>query len=382
MKDKINVAVVGLNFGFEFAVCYKNHPMVGELSICDFNKDLVKRTGERLGVEKRFYDMDEVLKDPTIDAVHLLTNIPDHDKQAVKVLKAGKHCASAVPMSLTMEGIDEILKTQKETGKTYMLMETIIFTRNFLYAQSLIDNGTMGKVQYATGAHYQDMEGWPRYWRGMPPMYYASHALAPAFTALKCGAKKVMCLGTGKMSEEMENGPYGKSFPAEIAIFEMQDGTCVQLTRTLYNNARGYTEAWSLGGDNIAFETGQMDDDLPVIYKYVDDGKYDADHMNTAGRPYTEQRMDPPDRLDLIPRELHHLTQPTVLTSETNPEDKYTYFSRGGYHPHVVNEFVVCVATGKQPYYNAARSAALTAACICAHESAVKGGEPVNIPVY
>ena len=29
MKDKINVAVVGLNFGFEFAVCYKNHPMVG-----------------------------------------------------------------------------------------------------------------------------------------------------------------------------------------------------------------------------------------------------------------------------------------------------------------------------------------------------------------
>jgi predicted dehydrogenase len=79
MVKKLNVAVVGLNFGANFAVCYKFHPLVGELSICDLNPALVEKVGDRLDVQKRFYRLEDVLADPAIDAVHLLTRIPDHE---------------------------------------------------------------------------------------------------------------------------------------------------------------------------------------------------------------------------------------------------------------------------------------------------------------
>ena len=44
----------------------------------------------------------EVLADETVDAVHLVTAIPDHAEQTVRVLDAGKHCACTVPMATTM----------------------------------------------------------------------------------------------------------------------------------------------------------------------------------------------------------------------------------------------------------------------------------------
>ena len=236
---KLNVAIVGLNFGVLFVPRYKFHPNVGEITICDFNREIVRTIGDRLGIKKHCYSLDDVINDPDIDAVHLLTNIPDHAKQSADVLRAGKHCACAVPMSITHQGIRDVMTAQEESGKKYVLMETIIFTRAYLYAQSMIDSGEMGNIQFVKGAHYQDMEGWPNYWKGMPPMYYASHALAPAFAALKCRAKRVVCFGSGKMREALHQ-LYGNPYPMQTALYEMEDGTLAEITRTLFANSRGY----------------------------------------------------------------------------------------------------------------------------------------------
>jgi predicted dehydrogenase len=67
---KLNVAAAGLNFGANFAVCYKFHPLVGELSVCDLNPDLLNKAGDRLDIQKRFYRLEAVAPDPAIDAVH------------------------------------------------------------------------------------------------------------------------------------------------------------------------------------------------------------------------------------------------------------------------------------------------------------------------
>lgn len=384
MTKKVNVAIVGLNFGALFVPSYKFHPNVGELTICDLNRELVSKVGDRLDIQKRYYSFDDVLNDETIDAVHLLTNIPDHDKQAVAVLEAGKHCASAVPMSLTMEGIYNIIAAKEKSGKKYMLMETNIFTRNYLYAQQMIDSGEMGNVQFIRGAHYQDMEGWPRYWRGMPPMFYASHALAPAYAAVKGRATRVVCFGTGKMRDEL-HVPYGNPFPIETALYEMENGTAVEITRSLFANARPYTESWTIYGEKASFETGQLDSDLPYVFRYVDKGIFDPNKPRfsvTDGREISVEKIDPPDRLALIPNELHKLTRPQQMVSLTDPNDIYEYSSIGGFHPHVVNEFILSLVEERKPFFDVYNSANLTAANICAHESAMLGGREVVIPEF
>ncbi|MBQ9995069.1 MAG: Gfo/Idh/MocA family oxidoreductase, partial [Clostridia bacterium] len=106
---KLNVALVGLGFGGAFAEIYKNHPNVGELTLFDTKPDLLQRFSDHLGGEvKLASSFEEILADPTIDAVHLVTPIPLHADQTVAVLEAGKHCACTVPMATSLEDIRRI----------------------------------------------------------------------------------------------------------------------------------------------------------------------------------------------------------------------------------------------------------------------------------
>ncbi|YCK79716.1 Gfo/Idh/MocA family oxidoreductase (plasmid) [Arthrobacter sp. D3-18] len=382
MTGTVNIAVVGLNFGASFVPSYKHHPQVGEVTICDFNQHLVSQVGERWDITKRAHSLQSVLDDPDINAVHLLTNITGHADQAVAVLEAGKHCAVAVPMALTMEDVARIVAAQEKSRKVYMLAETVIFTRNFLYVQQLLKTGQMGNIQFMRGAHYQDVDGWPSYWKGMPPMYYATHALAPAFAATGSRAKRVVCFGSGKMREQLHE-PYGNPHPMQTALFQMEDGTLAEVTRTLFHNPRGYTEAFTIGGDNITFETGQLDADRPVMWRYKDDGVFDPDMKlttyTTMGREVTEERIDPPDQLHLIPEPIHKYTRSHTVTSLRDPEDVFEYTTIGGFHPHLVHEFINAAAGQRTPEFDIYRAADLTAACLAAHDSAMADGSDTVI---
>ena len=180
MPDKkINIAIVGLGFGAEFIPIYQRHPNAAMYAICQRNKEQLDKTGDAFGIEKRYTDYDELLKDPAIDAVHINTPIPDHAAQSLKALKAGKHVACTVPMATTVEECRQIVETVKVTGLTYMMMETVVYAREFLFMKELYDKGELGKLQFLKASHQQDMDGWPNYWPGLPPMYYATHCVGP-----------------------------------------------------------------------------------------------------------------------------------------------------------------------------------------------------------
>ncbi|MFV0426486.1 MAG: Gfo/Idh/MocA family protein [Beutenbergiaceae bacterium] len=382
-EPRVNVAVVGLNFGASFVPSYKFHPRVGEVTICDTNQALVQRVGDRWDIQHRAHSLEQVLSDPTIEAVHLLTSIPLHVDHAVAVLDSGKHCVCAVPMALSREGVLRVAAAQARSGKLYLLGESVTFSRNFLYVRRLLDSGEMGRIQFMRGAHYQDMDGWPQYWRGMPPMYYATHALAPAYSATGLRAKRVVCFGSGQMRAGLHE-PYGNPFPMQTALFQMEDDTLCEVTRTLFHNPRGYTESFTIAGDNITFETGQLDSDLPVVWRYLDNGDFDPDMrletFTTMGRQVSEERVDPPDQLDLLPAAIGHLTQSQRFTSMTDPDDCFDYLSIGGFQPHLANAFVLGALGERSPEFAIEGAADLTLACMAAHDSAMAGGHDTPIP--
>ena len=161
---KINVAIVGLGFGAEFIPIYQNHPHTNMYAICQRNKARLDQTGDAFGVEVRYTDYEELLKDDNIDAVHINTPIHLHAQQSIQALRSGKHVACTVPMATTIKECQEIVHAQRESGKNYMMMETTIYSREFLYVQELLHNGELGKIQFLRAAHHQEMAGWPGYW--------------------------------------------------------------------------------------------------------------------------------------------------------------------------------------------------------------------------
>jgi predicted dehydrogenase len=378
-EQKVRVAIVGLGFGAEFIPIYQAHPNAEMAAICRRNKKELDATGEKYKIAKRYEKYEDLLKDPDIDAVHINSPIPDHAAQTIAALKAGKHVACTVPMATTKDEIKEIVELQRKVGKVYTMMETVVYSREYLFVKELYEKGELGKIQFLRGSHQQDMDGWPGYWPGLPPMWYATHCVSPCLALLsKPGkpalAEAVSCYGSGRIREEMVP-IYGSPFAVETATFKIS-GTdvCAEVTRSLFDCARQYRESFDATGSKKSFEWQQVEGEDPVIHT-----------KNSKETPRTEpqipERVKVPDFAKLLPEPIRKFTMPAAIQDA----DHLSFLQGGGHggsHPHLTNMFIQAVL-GKQPAFpNAEESANWTLVGLCAHESALKGGEQVKIPRY
>jgi len=373
-KQGIRVAVVGLGFGAEFVPIYLDHPDVAEVAVCDANSARLDEAARKFAVKRRFDDVNEVTQSGVIDAVHLISGIPDHARQAVAALQSGKHCACTVPMATSLADLKAIIAAARQSGRNYMMMETSVYTRPFLYAKELRDAGEFGRIQFLRGAHYQDMEGWPPYWAGLPPMWYATHAVAPLLALAGTRAVKVYCLGSGEMREELHR-PYANPYPIETAIYQLAaPGLSAEVTRSLFHCARPYMESFTVHGEKACYEW-QMENEYPMLFRM-------SPVVPGQTRSQTVERPQPPDRADRLPPSVGRYTKRFVY----GRDERHLSFEQGGghhgSHPHLVHEFIRSIVERRQPWIDAITAANWTAAGICAHESAMAGGREVVVPDF
>lgn len=371
----IQVAVAGLGFGAEFVPIYLHHPNVKEVTICDSNQEKLNAVGEKFRIANRCGNLQDIIDSNDIDAVHLVTPIPLHAEQTLAVLESGKHCACTVPMATSIEDLRAIVGAQRKTKATYMMMETAVYTREFLFVRDMVERGEFGRIQLLRGAHYQDMENWPSYWMGLPPMHYATHAISPLLALARTRATAVHCFGSGQMREELHH-QYGNPYPIETAIFQLGGtGVAAEVTRTLFHTARAYTESFCVYGEKVTFEWQQIEKEEPVLFRM---GTLEAGR----GRPVSAERVTVPDRQDLLPREIARFTRRGVY-DETNPHMSFLQGGgHGGSHPHLVHEFIQSIVEERSPYVDAVTAANWTAAGICAHRSAMQNGSQIIVPEF
>ena len=371
MSDKINIAIVGLGFGAEFIPIYQRHPHANLYAVCRRTADRLNQIGESFGVEKRYTDFDELLQDPEIDAVHINTPIPDHAPQSIKALKAGKHVACTVPMATTVAECQEITRLSRETGKKYMMMETVVYSREFLFVKELYQKGELGKIQFLQASHQQDMDGWPDYWPGLPPMHYATHCVAPCIALTDGIAEYVSCFGSGTIREELI-AEYNSPFAVETTHIKLKDSDlCARVYRSLFDTSRQYRESFDVYGTKKAYEWPLIEGEDPVIH--------------TAKKPEPEipQRVKVPDYAHLLPEPIRMFTTKGVYDLDDQQHLSFTQGAgHGGSHPHLAHEFVMSLIEDRDPFPNAAQSANWTSVGILAHESALKGGEIVKLPDF
>ena len=127
-------------------------------AICRRDRKELDAIGDRFGA--RYTDYDALLKDPNVDAVHINSPIADHAPQWIAALEAGKQCHD-VPAATTIDECRQIVESQRKSGKVYMMMETVVYSREYLFAKGLYARGELGRIQFLRGSHQQDMDGWP-----------------------------------------------------------------------------------------------------------------------------------------------------------------------------------------------------------------------------
>jgi len=364
-QKKLNIAIVGLGFGAEFIPIYQNHPNTNMYAICQRTKEKLDQIGDQYKVGKRFTSFEDLIKDPDLDAVHINSPIHLHAPQSVAALKAGKHVACTVPAATTVEDCRAIVNAANAAKKNYMMMETAIYTREFLYVRELRDTGQLGRIQFMRGSHQQEMAGWPGYWEGLPPMHYATHAVSPCLALVRGEAEHVACFGSGRIEDKLI-AKYGSPFAVESALFKVRNQQLAfEVTRSLFETARQYIESVDVYGSKTAFEWTLIENEQCIVH-----------HGETP------EKVTIPDYAHLLPKEIQRFTTKGVYDEEHAHLSFTQGGGHGGSHPHLVNEFVSSIIERRPSFPDVYQSVNWTCAGICAHESAMQGGQIVPLPDF
>jgi predicted dehydrogenase len=366
---KITVVIVGMGFGKEFIPIYQQHPNIEAVGICTRNPETLRELKEKFNLSDDliFTDFEEVVKREDVDAIHVVTPVPEHAKMTLASLNANKHTACTIPMAMTVEDCKAIVEAKRKANKVYMMMETALYTREFLYGLKLAESGKLGRIQFVRGSHIQDMsmEGWAEYWKGYPPMLNGTHAISPLLRINNTLAESVVCHGSGRLSEDLAKR-YNSPFAVETATFKLKNSDVVaEATRSLFDVVRQYRESYDVYGTKMSVEWEQLQDEEHVIF----DGGENA------------SRIDVPDTDDLLIPEIASFTKREKI-DDPNHVSFLQGAGHGGSHPHLVQEFVAAIVEGRDSAVDAEVAANYTLAGICAHESAMKGGIRVEIPTF
>ena len=154
MKNgKLQAAVIGLGEGFRHIEAYVNHPDYDLVAVCDPHPDpLPKVQRDRLTkydlehTTLRYHDYKEVVANPDIDVVSVVSPDFFHAEQAIACMKAGKHVLCEKPMTLDLEEAAAIVRTVRETGMKFMVAHPTRYTPAFVLAKKMITRGDIGEL--------------------------------------------------------------------------------------------------------------------------------------------------------------------------------------------------------------------------------------------
>ena len=371
MARKINIAIIGLGFGAEFIPIYQRHPNANMYAICQRDEKKLHAIGEAFDIKVRYTKYEDVLADPNVDAVHINTPIPEHGWQSIAALKAGKHVMCTVPMATTVNECRTIVKLAENTGLRYMMAETVVYAREFLYIKELYERGELGKIQFLQASHQQDMDGWPNYWPGLPPMYYATHCVGPVVGLTRGEADYVSCFGSGTIRPELIKH-YNSPYAVQTTHIKLADSDLsARIIRSLFDVARQYRESIDVYGTKKSIEWPLVEHEPLVM------------HTAKLPEPKIPKRVKTPDYAKLLPKAIRQFTTKGVYDLGKKTHLSFTQGAgHGGSHPHLAHEFVSALIDDRETFPNARQSANWTCVGILAHESCQAGGKVIKLPDF
>ena len=179
---KVRIGVVGGGFGTDFY--WHQHPDCIVEAVSDLRADRRERLMKVYNCTKSYPSLEELVKDPQIDAVAIFTDGPLHVQHVVEAMTHGKHAISAVPAAWgSLDQAELLLDTVKKHGLTYMMAETGHYQQTTMSARKFYQEGKFGQLYYSE-AEYQHpglevlyFAGGKRTWRyGLAPMHYPTHS--------------------------------------------------------------------------------------------------------------------------------------------------------------------------------------------------------------
>ncbi|MDL2233913.1 Gfo/Idh/MocA family oxidoreductase [Ruminococcaceae bacterium OttesenSCG-928-L11] len=153
MEQKIRVGIVGCGgiANQKHMPSLKELPDVEMAAFCDIIEDRAVKAAKEYGGENAIVctDYKQLIADPTIDVIHVLTPNKDHCQITVDALEGGKHVMCEKPMAKTYADAKKMLDAAKKTGKKLTIGYQSRYRQDALYLKRVCENGDLGEIYFA-----------------------------------------------------------------------------------------------------------------------------------------------------------------------------------------------------------------------------------------
>lgn len=116
--------------------------------IVAFSDPSIERAGElaeKYG-GRAYQKYEDIINDPTIDAVSICSPNYTHAEITIAALKAGKHVLCEKPMATNLEEAKLMIETARQSGKILMIGHNQRFAPAHREAKKILERGEMGRV--------------------------------------------------------------------------------------------------------------------------------------------------------------------------------------------------------------------------------------------
>ncbi len=160
----VHVGVAGLGYwGPNLVRNLSEIPAAEAAWMCDVRPGALEKLGRRFPAVRRTQDFDEMLDDPQLDAVAVVTPVATHYDLAMRALEAGKHVFVEKPLASSAGEARELIRTAQERDLVLMPGHTFLYSPSVNRIRDLIASGELGNIYFISmsrvnlGIHQSDV---------------------------------------------------------------------------------------------------------------------------------------------------------------------------------------------------------------------------------
>ena len=146
MSNVLSVGVIGAGgIARSHMKAIAENENIRMVAVMDIDEGRVAEAADEFRA-KPYTDLDALLSDPEIDAVHVCTPHNQHGDQVVAAAEAGKHVLVEKPMALAVEDCDRMIAACEQADQILMVGQVMRYYPVSRKVKELIANGTIGDV--------------------------------------------------------------------------------------------------------------------------------------------------------------------------------------------------------------------------------------------
>ncbi|MGI6208199.1 MAG: Gfo/Idh/MocA family protein [Anaerolineae bacterium] len=344
------VGIIGARRGLSLASAFALQPDCRVTSVCDPRQDRLSAFTERFPDAQGFGTVEDMLRQPP-DVVVVASPVPLHRDHTLAALEAGAHVLQEVVLADTVAHCQDIVQAvQTHPKQKFMLAENCCYWAHVMSWREFYAQGRIGQLMYAEAEYVHDVRfllrdeaGRPTWRASLPPIHYCSHSLGPllAITGERC--LSVTALHTGsRLSSDLG------TLDMEVALLHTQSGAAIKLMIGFGVVREPAFHYYSLYGTKGCLETSRPPAAL-------------ATHAYLEEVPHLQGMMTLPLNTDV-------------------PGARTVAGGHGTAEFLMVQDFMRAVREDREPPLGIEQAVDMCLPGLMAHESALRGGVPVEIP--